>query len=67
MTNNEFAAAQYKQQNYFIAIVLQNKDVLEISLINNPVNKLDLKRQCVQWVWECSEYDYNPMQFKFHN
>ena len=64
MTNNEFAAAQYKQQNYFIAIVLQNKDVLEISLINNPVNKLDLKRQCVQWVWECSEYDYNPMQFQ---
>lgn len=64
MTNNEFAVAQYKQQNYFIAIVLQNKDVLEISLINNPVNKLDLKRQCVQWIWECSEYDYNPMSFK---
>jgi len=64
MTNNEFATAQYKQQHYFIAIVLQNKNVLEISMINNPVNNLDLKRQCVQWVWECSEYDYNPMSFK---
>ena len=63
MTNNEFAAAQYKQKNYFIAIVLQNKDVLEISLINNPVNSLDLKRQCVQWVWECADYHYNPMCF----
>lgn len=63
MTNNEFAAAQYKQHNYFIAIVLQSKDVLEISLINNPVNSLDLKRQCVQWVWECADYHYNPMRF----
>ena len=63
MTNNEFAAAQYKQHNYFIAIVLQSKDVLEISLINNPVNSLDLKRQCVQWVWECSDYYYNPKRF----
>lgn len=63
MTNNEFAAAQYKQQYYFIAIVLQSRDTLEISLIKNPVNNLDLKRQCVQWVWECNEYDYNPMRF----
>lgn len=63
MTNNEFATAQFKQQNYFIAIVFQNRDTLEISLINNPINNLDFKRQCVQWVWECSEYNYNPMRF----
>lgn len=64
MTNNEFAAAQYKQDKYYLAIVMQTADALEISLIKNPVNSLNMNRQCVQWVWECSEYDYRPMKFK---
>lgn len=64
MTNNEFAAAQYKQDKYYLAIVMQTADALEISIIKNPVNSLNMNRQCVQWVWECSEYDYRPMKFK---
>ncbi|NLV52585.1 MAG: DUF3883 domain-containing protein [Bacteroidales bacterium] len=64
MTNNEFAAAQYKPGNYYLALVYQNKDSFEISLIKDPVNRLNLTRQVVQWVWECSEYEYNPMKFK---
>ena len=64
MTNNEFAAAQYKQDKYYLAIVMQTADALEISIIKNPVNSLNMNRQCVQWVWECSEYDFRPMKFK---
>lgn len=64
MTNNEFAAAQYKPNNYYLALVYQNKDSLEISLIKDPVNRLNLIRQVVQWVWECSDYEYKPMKFK---
>ena len=64
MTNNEFAAAQYKPNNYYIALVYQNKDFLEISLIKDPVNRLNMTRQVVQWVWECSDYEYKPMKFK---
>lgn len=63
MTNNEFAAAQYKPSNYYIALVIQNKDTFEISLIKDPINCLNLTRQVVQWVWECSEYEYRPMKF----
>ena len=63
MTNNEFAAAQYKPSNYYIALVYQNKDTLEISLIKDPINRLNLTRQVVQWVWECSDYEYKPMKF----
>lgn len=63
MTNNEFAAAQYKPGNYYLALVYQNKDSFEISLIKNPVNRLNLTRQVVQWVWECSDYEYKPMKF----
>ena len=64
MTNNEFAAAQYKPNCYYIALVFQNKDSFEISLIKDPINRLNLTRQVVQWVWECSDYDYRPMRFK---
>lgn len=63
MTNNEFAAAQYKPDNYYLALVCQNKDSLEISLIKDPVNRLNLTRQVVQWVWECTDYEYKPMKF----
>lgn len=64
MTNNEFAAAQYKPDNYYLALVYQNKDSFEISLIKDPVNRLNLTRQVVQWVWECTDYEYKPMKFK---
>ena len=64
MTNNEFASAQYKQDSFYIAIVLQRKDYIEISLIKNPVKNLKMTRVCVQWVWECPEYNYRPMIFK---
>ena len=63
MTNNEFAAAQYKPNNYYIALVYHNRDSLEISLIKDPINCLNLTRQVVQWVWECSDYEYRPMKF----
>ena len=64
MTNNEFAAAQFKQDRYYLAIVLMGNDTIEISLIKNPVNNLNMNRQCVQWIWECAEYEFNPMKFK---
>lgn len=65
MTNNEFAAAQYKQNSYFIAIVHQKANSLEISLVKNPIKNLNMTRQCVQWVWECSDYEFKPITFKF--
>lgn len=64
LTNNEFAAAQYNQDNYFVAIVHQTQESLEISLVKNPIKNLNMTRQCVQWVWECSDYEYKPMKFK---
>lgn len=64
MTNNEFAAAQFKGQNYCIAVVLQAVESIQIGLIRNPINCLELNRQCVQWVWECANYEFKPMTFE---
>ncbi|MHA6279028.1 protein NO VEIN domain-containing protein [Salinimicrobium sp. CAU 1759] len=63
LTNNEVAVAQEKKEEYFLAIVRQLENHLEIALISNPVENLYLNRQCVQWVWECSEYEYEPVLF----
>ncbi|MFZ1790381.1 MAG: DUF3883 domain-containing protein [Saprospiraceae bacterium] len=64
LTNNEVAVAQEKKETYFIAIVRQLDDFLEIDLIPDPITKLTLDRQCVQWIWECSSYDYKPIRFE---
>ena len=45
--------------------IISNSDSLEISLIKNPINCLNLYRQCIQWIWECSEYEYNPIRVNY--
>ena len=64
MTNNEIAVAQEKQKSFFVAIVRQYENIFEIALIPDPVNNLVLNRQCVQWIWECEDYEYKPMKFE---
>jgi len=64
MTNNEIAVAQEKQKSFYLAIVRQYEDTFEIALIPDPVNNLVLNRQCVQWIWECENYEYKPMKFE---
>jgi len=64
LTNNEVAVAQEKQKSYYVALVRQNHEQLEISLIQDPIKNLTLNRQCVQWIWECESYEYNPKIFE---
>lgn len=63
LTNNEIAVAQEKRDSYYIAVVRQNKNTFEIALISDPVNNLTMNRQCVQWIWECENYEYKPRIF----
>lgn len=63
-TNNEIAVAQDKRKTYYVAIVRQCDNIFEIALIQDPINNLTLNRQCVQWVWECENYDYKPIRFE---
>ncbi|PWB27772.1 DUF3883 domain-containing protein [Flavobacterium sp. HTF] len=63
LTNNEIGVAQAKPQKFYVAIVRQTDDFFEIALISDPIKNLVLNRQCTQWIWECSEYEYNPRKF----
>lgn len=63
LTSNEEAVARQKGDAYQLAIVRQSGAYLEIAFIKDPANQLPLTRQCRQWVWECSSYDFTPERF----
>ncbi len=63
LTSNEEAVARQKGAAYRLALVRQTNSHLEIAFISDPASELKLTRQCRQWVWECSMYDFNPERF----
>ena len=63
LTSNEEAVARQKGHAYRLAIVRQSGAYLEVAFIKDPANQLPLTRQCRQWVWECSSYDFTPERF----
>lgn len=63
LTSNEEAVARVKGKDYLLAIVRQSNTFLEVSLISDPANSLEFVRQCRQWVWECSNYSFEPELF----
>lgn len=64
LTSNEEAVARQKGDSYYLAIVQQLGDFLDVCFIPNPVDKLELVRSCRQWVWECSQYPFTPVRFE---
>jgi hypothetical protein len=63
LTSNEEAVARQKGDAYQLAVVRQAGTNLEVAFIRDPANRLELTRQCRQWVWECSSYSYEPERF----
>jgi len=64
LTSNEEAVARQNGAKYIIAIVCQSREFLEVAFIRDPVQQLNMIRQCRQWVWECSDYPYDPLRFE---
>lgn len=63
LTSNEEVVARQKGKAYRLALVRQTGEHLEIAFIEDPIQNVKLTRQCRQWVWECSAYDFNPERF----
>lgn len=63
MSNNEYATAQLKGNSYLIAIAYIVDNQLQLMLFPNPANQLKLNRQCIQWAWECCDYNFQPQTF----
>ena len=63
ITPNEEAVARECGESYTLALTLRGKDGVHIQFVHDPVAKLGLLRQCRQWVWECSDYEFVPHMF----
>lgn len=63
LTSNEEAVAREKGKFYWLALVRLTPTHFELALLNDPASHLKFIRQCRQWVWECSEYQFQPEKF----
>jgi hypothetical protein len=64
LTSNEEAVARQKGKQYKLALVRHASEYLEVAFIEDPIANLKLTRQCRQWVWECSGYEFRPERFR---
>lgn len=64
LTSNEEAVARECGDAYVLALVLRSKDGTHLQFVRNPASSLRFVRQCRQWVWECSEYEFQSQVFQ---
>lgn len=60
ITTNEEVVARECGEAYILALTLRATDKVHVQFIHDPTKQLKFVRQCRQWVWECSEYEYQP-------
>lgn len=59
ITTNEETVARECGDAYIIALTLRgSNDSVHIQFVHDPARALKFVRQCRQWVWECSEYEF---------
>lgn len=53
ITNNEYSTAHNYQDQYYLALVVNNAD-FQVMFIQNPISNLTLDKQCERWSWICN-------------
>ncbi len=60
ITTNEETVARECGDAYIIALTLRGSNGgAHIQFVHDPARTLKFVRQCRQWVWECSEYEFS--------
>lgn len=61
MTTNEEVVARECGVSYALALTVRSAGgAVHVQFVHDPVRALKLTRQCRQWVWECSDYVFEP-------
>lgn len=67
ITPNEQAVARECTDSYILALALRDKGGTHLQFVSDPMERLNFIRQCRQWVWECSDYEFVPSQYSKDN
>lgn len=62
ITNNEYTAAHQYKDKYYICLMTQDKDLVEVVYINNPIETLNFEKRARAWEWLCDEYTGNQIK-----
>lgn len=65
MTNNEYTAAHKLNYNYYICLVKQGENMMEVTYIKNPIETLNLEKRVRQWEWYCESYEGESYYFNY--
>lgn len=65
MTNNEYSTAMSLSDNYFLALVVQEDDSLQVLFIKDPINNIGLTRRAKVWEWIADDYQGELYNFNF--
>ncbi|MGN7227974.1 DUF3883 domain-containing protein [Dietzia maris] len=58
LTPNEDSFVRDHGNQYVLALVLRTDSEVSIQFVRSPRDSLRFERQCRQWVWECSQYQF---------
>lgn len=63
LTNNEYTAAHQYGEEYYVCLLLEDENNLEVRYIQNPLQNAKFEKRIKQWEWLCLECDTTAMTF----
>lgn len=63
ITNNEYTAASQYGDDYYICLICENTDNIDVKYIKNPFKNATFEKRIKQWEWACFEFNSTDMKF----
>lgn len=63
ITNNEYTAAHQYGDDYYICLLLEDGEKLDVRYIQNPLKNATFEKRIKQWEWICLECNSTSMVF----
>ena len=63
LTNNEYTAAMQYGDEYYVCLLCENQNQLEVKYINNPIKNAVFEKRIKQWEWACLDFSYTIFKY----
>ena len=64
LTNNEYTAAHEYGDDYYVCLLCENENALEVRYIKNPLVNAKFEKRIRQWEWTCLEFNSTSQSFE---
>lgn len=63
LTNNEYTAAHQYGDSYYLCLLCEDENSLEVRYVKNPLERASFEKRIRQWEWYCLDFEYSSMTF----